>query len=151
MEYIKDRQEIAKAINFGRYPVVYVEDITACRTDYGWRLGKVKIASWKGWYYHADIYIYSDEQKIVTTSYGACLSSRFGWCDVAEMAKNAAAPELKPNSEFVLVIGKKKEGERVSHKGAVVLVKTGAAQLGTDYPLVIDEDASGLLRALGEI
>ena len=151
MEYIKDRQKIAKAINFGRYPVVYVEDVAACRTDYGWRLGRVKIASGKGWFYPADLYIYSDERKIVTTSYGACLSARFAWGDVAEDAKNAVAPELRPNSEFVLVIGKKKEGERVSKMGAVLRVKTGAAQLNTDYPLVIDEDASGLLRALGEI
>ena len=33
MKYITERAEIAKAINLGKKPVVYVEDISACRTE----------------------------------------------------------------------------------------------------------------------
>lgn len=62
MKYITERTEIAKAINLGKMPVVYVADLAACRTDYGWKLGKVKIADNSG-FITADLYIFRDEKN----------------------------------------------------------------------------------------
>lgn len=135
MEFITERKEVAAAINFGKYPVVYVEDIEKAKTDYGWNLGKIKIKHERGYYIHADLYLFKNE-KLTTVSYGFCLADRFGWSDVEEMAKNANAPELKPNDKFVLVIGMK----GLKKTGFVMLVETGDAQLGTQTPLKIIND-----------
>ena len=138
MNFLINREEIAAAINFGKYPVVYVEDIDAARNEYGWNLGKVKIKTERGYYIHADLYIFKDEKKFTTVSYGLCLTDRFGWSDVEEMAENAIAPELKPNDKFVLVVGMK--GAKKS--GFVMMVETGDAQFHTSNPLKIKEDAA---------
>ena len=148
MNIIKERTEVAKAINFGKYPVVFVEDIAACRNEYGWNLGKVKIASGRGYFIHADLYIFKDAMKLVTMSYGACLTDRFGWTDVEEMAQNANAPELKPNEKFVLVVGKKGMMQKA---GFVLLIDAGATQIHTSEPIVIREDMKRVLFMLSEI
>lgn len=149
MKYITERSEIARTINLGKKPVVYVEDISACRTDYGWQLGKIKITANSG-FITADLYIFRDEKKLVTCSYGACIKSDFGWHDIAEMATNANLPIIEPNSTFVLVIGKKEAGQCSARKGLVMAINTGKAQLGTDEPLVIGEDMRGMLIAMDE-
>lgn len=129
MKYITERSEIAKAINLGKMPVVYVADLAACRTDYGWNLGKVKIADNPG--VVTDLYIFRDTKKLAACSYGTCLKSSFGWSDIAEMAANANLPIIEPNSTFVLVIGKKRP-ERSARKGLVMAIDTGKAHPRTD-------------------
>lgn len=146
MEFITERKEVAAAINFGKYPVVYVEDIEKAKTDYGWNLGKVKIKSERGLYYHADLYLFKDD-GLTTVSYGSYISDRFGWSNVEEMAKNANAPELKPNDKFVLVVGMK----GLKKTGFVMLVETGDAQLGTQTPLkIINDDNIHFVRYMIE-
>jgi hypothetical protein len=135
MKFITERKEIAAAVNFGKYPVVYVEDVDKTKTEYGWNLGKVKIKHERGYYIHADLYLFEDN-KLAVVSYGSCLSERFAWSDVAEMAKNANAPELKPNDKFVLVVGMK----NVKNSGFVMLIETGDAQFGTMNPVKIIND-----------
>lgn len=136
MNYLINREEIAAALNFGKYPVVFVENIDAAKNEHGWNLGKVKIKTDRGYYIHADLYIFKDEQKLTTASYGSCLTDRFGWSDVEEMAENANAPELKPNDKFVLVVGMK----GVKKSGFVLLVETGDGQFHTSTPLQIKND-----------
>ena len=146
MKCITERSEIAKAITLGK-KVVYVEDISACRTEYGWLLGKIKIANSV---ITADRYIFRNEKKLVTCSYGTCIKSDFGWHDIAEIAANANLPIIEPNSTFVLVIGKKEAGQCSARKGLVMAINTGKVQLGTDEPLVIREDMCGMLIAMNE-
>ena len=148
MEYIKTREEIAAAINFGKYPVVLVEDLAKCRTDYGWNLGKVKIKTDRGYYVHADLYIFKDKKELTTASYGGCLSERFGLDDICEMAKNANAPELKPNGKFVLVMIGNHDGKKC---GSVTLIDTGAFHPHYSDPLeIVDAFMGKILISLGE-
>ena len=149
MKYITQRTEIAEMINLGKMPVVYVTNLAACRTEYGWRLGKIKIAANCG-FLVADLYIFRDEKKLVTCSYGACITSSFEWSNIVEMATNANLPIIEPNSTFILVIGKKEAGQCSARKGLVMAINTGKAQLGTDEPIVIGEDMRGMLIAMDE-
>lgn len=148
MKYITERTEIAKAINLGKMPVVYVADLAACRTDYGWKLGKVKIADFR-LHYRGPLYL-PRRKKLVTCSYGTCITSSFGWHDIAEMAANANLPIIEPNSTFVLVIGKKEAGERSARKGLVMAIDTGKAHPHTSEPIAIREDMRGMLIAMNE-
>ena len=150
MKFITEITEIAKTINLGKMPVVYVEDIAACKTDYGWRLGQVKISAKFG-FIVADLYIFRDTKKLVTCSYGTCLKSSFGWSDVAEMATTANLPTIAPYSKFVLVVGKKDADEHRTKKGVVMVIDTREPQLNTDEPIAIEEDMRGMLAALEEI
>ena len=147
MKCITERSEIAKAITLGK-KVVYVEDISACRTEYGWLLGKIKIADFG--FITADLYIFRNEKKLVTCAYGTCIKSNFGWHDIAEIAANANLPIIEPNSTFILVIGKKEAGQCSARKGLVMAINTGKAQPGTDEPLIIREDMRGMLIAMNE-
>lgn len=149
MEYITERSEITQALNFGKMPVVYVADLAACRTDYGWNLGKVKIAGGFA-FIVAELYIFRDKKELVTCTYDACIKSEFGWNDVAEMATNANLPVIAPNSKFVLVAGKKETGERRARKGIIMVIDTGKAQFNTDEPISIGEDMCRMLVAMGE-
>lgn len=149
MKYITERSEITSTINLGKKPVMYVEDIAACRTEYGWQLGKIKITANSG-FIPADLYIFRDEKKLVTCSYGTCITSSFGWSNIAEMAANANLPVIEPNSTFILVIGKKEAGLCSAKKGLVMAINTGKAQFCTDEPLVIREDMRGMLIAMDE-
>lgn len=115
-----ERTEIAKAMNFGKYPVLWME------------IGKSK-SGWDGqvyegcrakvrWNYHGEdlfsdgeLAMYVDEQEkgmekmpqywdhLHLTSAGTCLKADFGYSDVMDNLDKANSPEIKVNQEVIVV------------------------------------------------
>lgn len=150
MKQLKERTEIAMAMNLGKYPVVKLDledEITVAGTLAGFRGSKVRVP----WNYGGQTYYtvctlnyWIEENKISLMSEGATLSARFGYNDVMEMFENANTPVLDKNQEFVLVV-------HDSKRLAVFLVNT------TDYkntqcqaPLKIDADLAGVIKSFVE-
>ena len=117
MKILKERTEIAKAMNFGKYPVIAIDTnnaIEMCGKIVGYRGPKVRVP----WDYHGEklyhvcqVNYWFDEQNISISCGGIMLKSDFGCSDIIEMAEYANAPILDKNQEFVLVVynSKKKE------------------------------------------
>ena len=140
MRFVKERREIAKALNFGEYPVIMfdldtpkagwdgVYEGTTVRVDMG------TFSDGSRWLNPTTPTIYVDnyhigiedtvEARLVSEihlpSYGACISSGFSVADVINDAKNAMAPIVKEGDTIAVVYywngGK---------DGAVRLVKLG--------------------------
>ena len=115
MKYLTDRTEIAKAINFGKYPVLtlnrenqpykdlyedteYSDYAVGCRVRVAW---DSKDPRYKGMTTHGKIYI--EKGKIRISGEGACLSSIFGYTDVMEMAAEANTPIVHAGQTVVVV------------------------------------------------
>lgn len=107
MKILKERTEIAQALNFNKYPVMELDLNNVdeygilgskCRIDMG------NFNDGSPWYQDAELRVYSDEKKVCFSA-GACfLSNDWTYNDVIEDMSNAMTPIIKPNSEFALVI-----------------------------------------------
>lgn len=107
MKYLTDRQEIAKAMNFGKYPVLVLnrenhkgfEDTDYCVGQ------KVKVAydnpRYEGMTTQGNIYL--ENGKIAISGDSACLTARFGYSDVMEAAEWANAPTIHKGQTVVVV------------------------------------------------
>lgn len=111
-QHLTNRYEIAKALNFGKYPVVFA-NLDDCKTEYGWDLGRIKIdlgeldEQLHGYRFeYANLYIYKDELRLTTASAPVILSNSFNVEDIKEMSVNANAPTLKVNEKLALVLAK---------------------------------------------
>lgn len=110
MKILTERTEIAKAMNFGKYPVLSIDlvnKIVLGGKVVGYRGCKVNVPwEYQGKKYKCacqlDYWLDSDELSI--TSGGCCLHSSFGYSDIVEMVENANLPTLDKKQEFVLVI-----------------------------------------------
>lgn len=107
MEILKERTEIAQALNFNKYPVMELDLNNVdeygiigskCRIDMG------KFDDGSPWYKDAELRVYSDEKKVCFSAGGCGLSNDWTYDDVIEDMSNARTPIIKPNSEFALVI-----------------------------------------------
>lgn len=111
MKTFTDRYEIAKLLNFGKYPVLALD------------LAKDKLADFEGCYYgqkvgwweenrrtgdkylwHGNLGYWGDTKQLSISSDNACLKASFGYQDVAEDLANAQAPVIKENSPVVIII-----------------------------------------------
>lgn len=107
MKFITERKELAQAINFGRYPVLYID--LADADDYGLKGCRVRIDA--GTFRSGDPYIidailrvYSDEKKLTTASYGSCLHADFSYHDYKEMVDNAFSPLIHQDEDVVIAV-----------------------------------------------
>ncbi len=107
MKYLTDRQEIAKAMNFGKYPVIRI-DVETPESEGVFRGDLVKVAAPSARY--PDNYIrgrvtkFDDEgDRYVIMPDAVCLKSSFGYSDVVEMLGYAQAPMLHAGEEVVLI------------------------------------------------
>lgn len=123
MKFLRDRKEIAKALNFGKYPVIMFDLDTP---EKGWddvykgtpvRVDMGSFSDGTKWYngVYPTIYVDNYHKGIENTvtnrisadielpSYGACISSSFSVADVIEDAKMAMAPIVKEGDEVVVV------------------------------------------------
>ena len=124
MELIKGRQELAKAMNFGKYPVLTID--MADSDDYGLKGCKVRIdagtfSDGSPYWIRAELRVFSDECKLALCSYGTCLSNSFTYEDYKEMADYATAPIIKADQDVVVAIYDSKN--RMPY--AAILVRTG--------------------------
>lgn len=124
MKLLKDRHELAKAMNFGKYPVLTIDMADA--DDYGLKGCKVRIDAGKfpdgePFIIGAEIRVYADACKLTTSSRGCCLSASFGYHDYKEMCDYATAPIIKADQDVVVAVYDSKR----EIPFAAVLVHTG--------------------------
>lgn len=106
MKYLTDRQEIAKAMNFGKYPVIRIDVETPVR-DGALQGDMVKVAAPNARY--PDNYIrgrvmkFDDDDRYVIMPENVCLKSDFGYGDVIESLGWAQAPMLHAGEAVVVV------------------------------------------------
>lgn len=107
MKLLRERQEIAMAINFRKYPVLKID--LADADNYGLKGCKVSIAA--GTFsnglprtVHAELRVYNDEKKLTTTFYGTMISNSFGYGDYTKIIENAQAPLIGPDQDVVIAI-----------------------------------------------
>lgn len=112
MKYLTDRQEIAEAINFGKYPVLTLNRENRPykneRPDSDFAIGcRVRVAwdhkdpRYAGMTTHGALYIEGSKLKI--SSEGACLSASFGYYDVMRMAAEANVPIVHKGQKVVVI------------------------------------------------
>jgi hypothetical protein len=109
MKILKAKQEICKALNFERYPVLQLD------------LSKDKIKNMENCYrgqlvkceykykdstllYSGNLSYYDDENKLIVTNSGVFLKATFDYNDIVEMTTKALAPKVKADQEVVIVI-----------------------------------------------
>lgn len=109
MKYLIDRQEIAQAMNFGKYPVVRIDVETP---KAGWDdvfegdLVRVESPSKRhpGSYIRGRVMKYPEEENRYTIMPDTvCLHSDFGYGDVIEMLGYAQAPMLHAGETVVVI------------------------------------------------
>jgi hypothetical protein len=112
MKFLKDREEIAKAINGREIPVVTLDLVDA--DEYG--LVSEPVAINNGFFrdgfpymIHAHIRCYSDAKKFTFSSGCVGIHSDFGYTDVMEMLEYRNAPVIEADSDVILVIKDSKE------------------------------------------
>jgi len=122
MKYINDRHEIAKAMNYGHYPVLHIDLETPMR---GWddayegdRVVVVpKNATCSEQHVRARINKFADEPDRYTVMPDPIfLDSSFGYSDVIEMMKWAQAPRIMEGQEVIVVEDWPKAGRCAVHK-----------------------------------
>ena len=109
MKEITNRQEFAKAVNFGEHQVIkidlnqkpFMDTIYTgdkVKVDFGrFRTGERHLAS-------GEILYNIKENTIEVASYGVCLSARFCYEDAMERVEYAQAPIIDDGDEVVIII-----------------------------------------------
>lgn len=114
MKKIVSREEFAKLVNFGKYPVLNVDmnqegfmneiyDGCKVRVDFGnFKSGERYLA--KG-----EFKYYKSENKFYIASYGICISNRFTYEDAMDCVEYAQAPIIDEGKEVVIVVHNSKD------------------------------------------
>ncbi|MBQ6472588.1 MAG: hypothetical protein IJJ33_11430 [Victivallales bacterium] len=147
IKFLKERKEIAQAMNFGKYPVVWAHLALCAEKDSsgicGWDLGRVRFDLGRSVPVRGHLRIFRDDWMLYACSSPCVLSSRFGFSDIKEDALYANAPVIRPNSEFVLALGGTQD------RAVVCIVKTGKNNgIGCSEPVEIRADMKRILYAL---
>ena len=114
MKILKERSEIAVAINGHKMPVIVID--FADTDDYGLKSKKVLIDNGTHrdgfpYYIRAELRAYADETKFKFHSGGTFISSSFSYYDMAEMLEYRNAPIIKTDEDVIISIidSKKKQ------------------------------------------
>lgn len=124
MKFLENRTEIAKAINFKKYPVIRID--VSETDDYGIVGTKVLIdngtfRTGEPYYVRATIRAYSDEGYLKFHSYGTCLKAEFTYLDMEKILSYANVPVIKAGQEILVCLVD--SVKRVAYKP--VVLKTG--------------------------
>lgn len=119
MKTLKERTEIAKAINFHKYPVIKID--LADRDEYGVKGTKVNIDFGGEYFIHAKIRSYSDTKYLQTSQGATMLSATVSYDDYMEMVEYANAPIIKADQEILIVMINSERKEIYEP----VIIKTG--------------------------
>lgn len=107
MKFLRERTEIASAINFHKYPTIPLDVSNV--TEYGIKGGRFlvdcgKFRDGEPWYEPSELYIYRDKRKLVVSgSGGCCLHAGFGYHDIIEMMENRNLPIVKADQDILIV------------------------------------------------
>lgn len=149
MKKITERQEIAKALNFGKYPVLCLDlakdKIEGCEGCYEGQRTKTE------WYYKGQKYYHNgtlaywkDNNKLEIMSETICLKESFGYSDIEEMVLNANATQVEPEQEVIVVIINSER--RVA--SYPYLTKTGKYNNNCITAMTIEGDFKEIIEAL---
>lgn len=150
MKLLKERREMALAMNFGKYPVLKIDLAEA--DDYGLKGCKVRIDA--GTFRDGEPYIikatlraYRDECKLTTSCPGTFIADRFTYEDYTEMIEFAQAPLIKADEDVVVAVYDSKK--RIPY--AAFIVHTGkSVNRHCSTPLTFeDADMTPYLWAAG--
>ena len=137
MKNLTDRQEIAEALNFGKYPVLKIDIAdcdwyglkgSICRIDMG------EFFDGSKFYERAQLCVYKDERKLSFSSFGCALTANVSYADFMEYVETAMSPIIKPDSEFVVVIYDSKRSEVYK----VYVVQTGKTHRHCQQPIYVE-------------
>ena len=109
MKIITNRQEIAQAMNFGRYPVLHLDiakdAIKGFSGCYTCQAVKIKtLYQGKDLNYYGKLCYWGDNNTMTVQSKGVMLTSSFGYSDIVEDIENANSIEIKGEQEVIVVI-----------------------------------------------
>lgn len=107
MKLLKDRAEFAKAINFGKYPVLKID--LADSDDYGLKGCNVRIdagtyRTGERHFVRAKLRVYRDEKRLTTSAGCVCLHADFTYSDYVEDVENAMAPIIHADEDVVVAV-----------------------------------------------
>ena len=107
MKILKDRQEIAMACNFRKYPVLSID--LAEKDSYGLKGCKVRVdaGTFDTGEPHtigAELRVYRDEKKLTLSSEQIGLSATFTYSDYVHILERAQAPLIGPDMDVVVMI-----------------------------------------------
>lgn len=147
MKILKDRQEIAKAMNFGKYPVLYLDlakdELQGYENCYkGQRIKMPREWNGEKFWSCGNLAYWGDTNEMTITGEGACLKAGFGYGDIEQMIINANAMEVKGEQEVVVVI----INSKTRQSSYPVLTKTSkynkncmtAMKVEGDFKIIID-------------
>lgn len=107
MKVLKERTEIAKAINSHKMPVITID--LADANEYGLKSEKVLIdnGTFKDgfpWYIHSEVNAYRDEGKFKFSQGSVGISASFTYYDIKEMLEYRNAPIVKADEDVIIAI-----------------------------------------------
>lgn len=107
MKYLTGRQEIAQAMNFGKYPVIRI-DVETPASEGVFRGDLIKVAApsvrYPDNYIRGRVTKFDDEgDRYVIMPDAVCLKESFGYSDVVEMLGYAQAPMLHAGETVVVI------------------------------------------------
>lgn len=106
MKILKERSEIAIAINDHKMPVITID--LADADEYGLVSCNVcietKFRDGTPHFIHSELRAFTDEDKFEFCSYGTCISSDFGYHKIAEMLEWRKAPIIKADEDVLIVV-----------------------------------------------
>lgn len=108
MVILTDRQEIASAMNFGKYPVIRIDMETPKRGYEGLFYGdRVEVMTPTADYPYSrengNLIYTADDERFSITANSMCLHADFGYSDVIEELKWAQAPKLHAGDVVVVI------------------------------------------------
>jgi len=114
MKEIKSREEYAKAVNFGKYPVLIIDMNQKGFMDEIFDGGKVRVdfGTFNDGERHlgcGEFKYYKKENKFYVASYGICISNRFSYEDAMEDAEYGNSPIIDEGDEVVIVVHNSEE------------------------------------------
>ena len=149
MKTLTDRQEIAKAINLGKYPVLYLDlakdELKGYEGCYQGQRCKFR-NEWNGqtFFGHGNLSYWGDSKELTITNDSVCLQSRFSFYDLKEMVENANATEVAGEQEVVVVIMNSKK----ELSAYPVLTKTTKYNRNCSTAMKIEGDFSDIINQL---
>lgn len=121
-KYLTDRKEVAKAMNFGKYPVLHIDlETPKAGWDDNFVGDKVLVAmpgdTERSAFIRCEIHKFGDQPYVYSLMPECiCIDDSFGYYDVMEMLAWAQAPVIRPGEEVIIIEDWPKAGRCCVHK-----------------------------------